>query len=87
MINRSADYFSCINFLITISKSFVITFVMVISSFFGSRMVNPSTDLDETTLREIAEQTGGRYFRARNTAELEKISKDEISIFSGILPD
>lgn len=46
---------------------------MVISSFFGSRMVNPSADLDETTLREVAQQTGGRYFRARNTADLEKI--------------
>ena len=30
-------------------------------------------ELDETTRRAIAESTGGRYFRARNTAELEGI--------------
>lgn len=46
---------------------------MVIRSFFGSRRVNPSADLDEKTLTKIAELTGGRYFRARDTQELEKI--------------
>jgi len=35
--------------------------------------VNPSQDLDEATLTAIAEKTGGVYFRARNTDELEKI--------------
>ena len=29
--------------------------------------------MDEKTLTAIAEQTGGQYFRARNTKELEKI--------------
>lgn len=46
---------------------------MIIQSFFGSRKVNPSSDLDEKTLKAIAEKTGGRYFRARNTEELNKI--------------
>ncbi len=46
---------------------------MVVRSFFGSRRVNPSADLDEKTLRTIAQQTGGRYFRARDTAELAQI--------------
>jgi len=46
---------------------------MIIRSFFGSRKVNPSRDLDEKTLIEIAETTGGKYFRARNTQELETI--------------
>ena len=46
---------------------------MVVSSFFGSRKVNPSRDLDEKTLTSIAEKTGGRYFRARNTDELNQI--------------
>ncbi len=46
---------------------------MIIRSFFGSRKVNPSSDLDEKTLKAIAEKTGGRYFRARNTEELNKI--------------
>ncbi|RMS45155.1 hypothetical protein ALP65_01651 [Pseudomonas aeruginosa] len=35
---------------------------------------NPGLDLDEPTLRGIAESTGGEYFRARSSAELESIS-------------
>jgi Ca-activated chloride channel family protein len=46
---------------------------MQVRSLFGSRQVNPSADLDEKTLTAIAEITGGRYFRARNTEELERI--------------
>ena len=46
---------------------------MVVSSLFGSRLVNPSAELDEDTLKAIADRTGGRYFRARNTRELEEI--------------
>lgn len=44
-----------------------------IRSMFGQRTVNPSTDLDEETLRAIAATTGGVYFRARDTAALESI--------------
>jgi len=40
---------------------------------FGSRTVNPSQDLDEDTLRDIAKLTGGKYFRARDPAELDDI--------------
>lgn len=46
---------------------------MMVRSFFGSRKVNPSRDLDEKTLKAIAEKTGGHYFRARNTQEMDKI--------------
>lgn len=46
---------------------------MIVPSLFGARRVNPSQDLDEETLTAIAESTGGRYFRARDTEELEKI--------------
>ncbi len=46
---------------------------MQVRNFFFSQTVNPSADLDEKTLTAIAEQTGGRYFRAHNTAELEQI--------------
>jgi Ca-activated chloride channel family protein len=46
---------------------------MVVRSLFGTRRVNPSQDLDEKTLRTIAESSGGRYFRARDTQELEQI--------------
>jgi Ca-activated chloride channel family protein len=43
------------------------------NSLFGPRSVNPSADLDEETLTKIAEDTGGRYFRARDRGELEQI--------------
>lgn len=46
---------------------------MVIRDLLGSRKVNPSQDLDEPTMRGIAEKTGGRYFRARDVKELENI--------------
>ena len=46
---------------------------MIVPSLFGARRVNPSQDLDEETLTDIANATGGRYFRARDTEELEKI--------------
>jgi len=39
----------------------------------GRRSVNPSADLDEETLTRIAELTGGRYFRAKDTAGLQEI--------------
>ena len=47
---------------------------MVVSSITGGmRRVNPSADLDEDTLTQIAELTGGRYFRAKDTAALQDI--------------
>jgi Ca-activated chloride channel family protein len=39
----------------------------------GRRNINPSADLDEETLTGIAEMTGGRYFRAKDTAGLQDI--------------
>jgi len=47
--------------------------MMNVNTLFGSRQVNPSAELDEKALTEIAEQTGGRYFRARDSRELNKI--------------
>jgi Ca-activated chloride channel family protein len=35
--------------------------------------LNPSLDLDEASLREIARLSGGSYFRARDGAQLERI--------------
>ena len=47
---------------------------MDVSSLLGGRRaINPSADLDETTLTAIAQQTGGRYFRATDTASLQDI--------------
>lgn len=42
-------------------------------SSYNSRKINPSADLDEETLRDIANLTGGRYFRARDPQELIQI--------------
>ncbi len=46
---------------------------MLVRSLFGTRRINPSLDLDEKTLTAIAEKTGGKYFRARDTKELTEI--------------
>ena len=40
---------------------------------FGQRYVYQQADIDETTLKEIADQTGGHYFRAQDLESLEKI--------------
>jgi Ca-activated chloride channel family protein len=39
----------------------------------GGRVVNPSADMDAKSLQRISDMTGGRFFRARDTAELAKI--------------
>ncbi len=49
---------------------------MRVDNFFGSQMVNPSADLDVAMLTEMADKTGGRFFRARNTDELAQIYRD-----------
>lgn len=46
---------------------------VMVPSLFGMQRINPSQDLDEGALRAIADATGGRYFRARDTAALNKI--------------
>jgi len=46
---------------------------MIRRSIFGNQRINPSADLDEKTLTEIAKITGGQYFRARNQDEFQKI--------------
>lgn len=46
---------------------------MIKRGFFGDQRVNPSADLDEKTLTDIASLTNGQYFRARNQDDLQKI--------------
>lgn len=46
---------------------------MIQQTLFGRRRINPSADLDEDTMRYIAQHTGGQYFRARNPEELVQI--------------
>ena len=50
--------------------------VMETRSIFGSRITNPSADLDEKTLSGIADATGGKFFRARNPQELTEIYQE-----------
>ncbi len=45
--------------------------------FFGKRVVRaPENDLDEATLRRVAETTHGSYFRARDFEGLKKVYQD-----------
>lgn len=46
---------------------------MMEPSFFGSQMFNPSADLDEALLTKIANETGGQYFRAKTTQDMQRI--------------
>lgn len=46
---------------------------LTVRGIFGVRQINPSADLDEEALTQIAQLTGGRYFRARDTQELAEI--------------
>ena len=46
---------------------------MTQSTWFGVQKINPSAQLDEKTLRGIADLTGGRYFRAHDTKEMIEI--------------
>jgi len=46
---------------------------LTVRSLFGNRTINPSSSLDEKTLTKIAESTGGKYYRAKNTVALQKI--------------
>lgn len=46
---------------------------MLVKSIFGNRQINPSQELDEDMLTQIAESTGGQYFRARDAKSMEQI--------------
>jgi Ca-activated chloride channel family protein len=49
---------------------------MVTNTVFGQQVVNPSQDLDEPTLTQIADMTGGLYFRATDLAGLADIYRE-----------
>ncbi len=46
---------------------------MIQRTIFGTRKVNPSAELDEKSLKNIAQQTGGQYFRARDSQSMNDI--------------
>ena len=45
----------------------------VVQNWFMRRVVNPSRDLDEETLKQVAQITGGAYFRATDLDSLREI--------------
>lgn len=47
-----------------------------ITSLFGRRSYNPSAELDIDMMTRMAERTGGKFFRARDTAELAGIYRE-----------
>lgn len=58
---------------------------------FGKRYIYQPTNIDEESLREIARKTGGKYFRAQSSEELEEIyaiidelEKTEVTVASHI---
>jgi len=46
---------------------------MIQQSLWGSQRVNPSGDLDEESLANLANKTGGQYFRARDSQGMSEI--------------
>ncbi len=46
---------------------------MVVQGFLGPQLYNPSSDLNEPALKEIANLSGGKYFRAKDFKQLEKV--------------
>lgn len=58
---------------------------MRVRSLLGTQVINPSADLDEATLKAVAETTGGRYFRARSSADLKAVyaTLDELEPVAG----
>jgi len=44
-----------------------------VKTVFGTRIVNQRVDLDEETLRQVAEIGGGKYFRATDSEKLSEI--------------
>jgi Ca-activated chloride channel family protein len=49
---------------------------VAVETAFGTRVVDPSADLDEETLAQVAAATGGQYFRAKNVEGLANIYRE-----------
>lgn len=56
------------------------------NSLFGNIVLSRENEIDEATLKKVAEQTGGKYFRAKNTTELIEIY-DEIDKLEAVKND
>ncbi len=44
---------------------------LVVQSTLGPKVINPSSDLDQNTLKQMADMTGGLFFRAKDTSQLK----------------
>ena len=44
-----------------------------VNTFFGTRIIHQDVDLDENTLRKVAQMGEGRYFRAADSEELSQV--------------
>jgi len=51
-------------------------YMETVNTFFGPRQVPRQSDLDEETLKLVAEKTGGKYFNAASTDALEKVYRE-----------
>ncbi|AJC48524.1 VWA domain-containing protein [Allofrancisella guangzhouensis] len=49
---------------------------MIMQTAFGQRIINTSEDLDTNVLKEIAKMTGGEFFRAQNSKDLQHIYQE-----------
>lgn len=47
-----------------------------VNTLLGTQIVNPSAGLDESTLKAIADATGGAFYRAKDSRELEEIYEE-----------
>lgn len=46
---------------------------LVVPGIFGPQVIRPTSSLDEKTLQEIADMTGGLFFRAANSNDLHRV--------------
>ncbi len=46
---------------------------MILQGLFGPQVINPSEDLDESTLKKVSTLTGGVFFRAKDQQDLNKV--------------
>jgi Ca-activated chloride channel family protein len=61
----------------------------IVDSFFGEQVVYQAVEIDEATLKEVAERTGGAYFRAEDATalkaiydQIDELEKTEITMHS-----
>ena len=50
--------------------------MQIVDNFGRKRLIRVKVDIDDETLGQVAEMTGGRYFRATDTKSLEKVYEE-----------